>query len=391
MNPLRICRVIARLNVGGAARHVIQLTAGLDPQRFIQHTVTGVEGPNEASLLPEARAAGLDPLVIPQLGRELSLRADGSTLFQLYRLFRRWRPDIVETHTAKAGTLGRLAAILAGVPVRIHVFHGHIFHGYFGPAKTRAFLEIERALARGTTRIIALGETQRRELLGYRIGTPQKVISVPLGLRLALFLDAPAQRGRLRAELAVSAGTPLVGIVGRLEPVKAHEVFLDAAARVSAAVPLARFVLAGDGQRRAELEAMAAHLGLAGRVHFLGVRHDLPAIYADLDVLALTSKNEGMPVSVIEAMAAGCPVVSTDVGGVRDLVDDVRTGLLALPGDAGAVAAHIQALLENPDQRHRLAEAGRQAISPRYDVSTLVDTMTRLYESLAGGPQPGTG
>lgn len=393
LRPIRICRVIARLNVGGAALHVIQLTSGLDHldhQRFEQLVVTGMESPGEASLRPQAEQRGVRPLVIPQLGRELAPRDDLVTLAKLYWLFRRWRPDIVETHTAKAGTLGRLAARLAGVPVRIHVFHGHVFHSYFSAPKTRLFLEIERALARTTTRIIALGELQRRELLDYGVGAPEKVISIPLGLDLAPFLGATQHHGRLRAELGLTgngAGTPppLVGFIGRLVPIKVPHLFLEAAAQILERVPQAQFVIAGGGELRPQLEAIASRPPLAGHVHFLGWRDDPAVILADLDVLLLTSDNEGMPTAIIEAMAAGVPVVATRVGGVPGLVEHGVTGLLAPKRDARALAQACIALLEDHALARRMGEAARTAAYPRYDRSTLLATMADLYTSLVAG------
>ncbi len=398
--PIRICRVIARLNVGGAALHVIQLTSGLDHldhQRFEQLVVTGVEGPGEASMRPQAERLGVRPLVIPQLGRELAPRGDLVTLAKLYWLFRRWRPDIVETHTAKAGTLGRLAALLAGVPVRIHVFHGHVFHSYFSAPKTRLFLEIERTLARVTTRIIALGELQRRELLDYGVGTPEKVVSIPLGLDLAPFLAAAQHRGRLRAELGLAgakdasgdeaAPPPLIGFVGRLVPIKVPHLFLEAAVQILERVPRAQFVIAGGGELRAELEAIALRPPLAGHVHFLGWRDNPAAIFADLDVLMLTSDNEGMPTAIIEAMAAGVPVVATRAGGVPGLVEHGVTGLLAPKRDARALAQACLALLEDRALARRMGEAARAAAYPRYDRSTLLATMASLYTSLVADHQ----
>jgi glycosyltransferase involved in cell wall biosynthesis len=384
---IRICRVIARLNVGGAAKHVIQLTAGLDSQRFDQMVVTGVESPGEASALPEARRAGLSPVVIPELGREVSAKDDVAALFTLYRLFRQWRPDIVETHTAKAGTLGRIAALLAGVPVRIHVFHGHVFHSYFSPRKTQVFLGIERALARISTRIIVLDEEQRREILGYGVGTPQNVVSIPLGFDLAPFLAAQRGVGTLRAELGLppdAQAAPIVGTVGRLFAIKAHEVFLEAAAQILAARPGAHFAITGEGEREAELKALAGRLLPPGSVHFLGNRAvvEMPGIYADYDLFTLTSDNEGTPVTIIEAMAAGCPVVSTDVGGVRSLVQDETTGLLVPRRDPAALAGACLRLLDDPARREQMGIAARAAVYPRLDLSTLVTTMTRFYTDL---------
>ncbi|CAA9291579.1 MAG: hypothetical protein AVDCRST_MAG77-5190 [uncultured Chloroflexi bacterium] len=379
------------MNVGGPAVHITQLTAGLAtvyPQRFEQLVITGMEAPHEASMLPLARARGIEPLVLPELGRELAAKDDAAALLRLYRVFRRWKPDVVETHTAKAGTLGRLAAALARVPVRVHVFHGHVLRGYFGPAKTRAFVEIERALARLTTRVVTLGETQRREILGFGIGSPETVVSIPLGFELGPFMSAG--RGALRRELGLAEDMPpaerepLVGIVGRLAPIKRHDVFLRAARRVLDELPAARFVVVGDGETRGETERLAAQLGLAERTHFLGWRGhtETPGVFADLDVVVNTSDNEGMPSALIEALAAGRPVVATSVGGVPDVVSEGVTGLLAPAGDAGAVAAACVRLLRDPALRQALGTNGRIAVYPRFDVSTLLSTMNGFYTSL---------
>jgi len=371
---------------------VIQLTAGMDTERFKQLIVTGVESPGEASMRADAERRGLHLIVLRELGREVSARDDLVTLFKLYRLFRRWQPDIVETHTAKAGTVGRIAARLAGVPVRVHVFHGHVFHSYFSPAKTRVFLEIERALARISTRIVVLGDEQRREILGYGIGTPEKVVSIPLGFELAPFLEAERWRGALRAELGLPADpeqAPIVGIVGRLFPIKAHEVFLAAATQILAELPNTHFVIVGGGEREAELQSLGSQPPLAGHLHFLGWRTDAPRIYADMDLFALTSHNEGMPVTIIEAMAAARPVVATNVGGVPNLVQDGQTGLLVPPRDPAAVARACVALLNDPVRRRAMGEAGRKAVGSRLDISTLVQTMTRFYDQLAPVPVRG--
>jgi glycosyltransferase involved in cell wall biosynthesis len=386
--PIRICRVIARMNVGGPAVHITQLTAGMDSERFAQLVVSGVEAPHEASMLALARARGVDPVIVPELGRELAARDDAVALLKLYRLFRRWRPDIVETHTAKAGTLGRLAAVVARVPVRVHVFHGHVFHGYFGPAKTRVFLEVERALARVTTRIVALGEAQRRELLELGVGAAPQVVSIPLGFDLAPYLAGTA-RGTLRAELGLPPGddAPIVATVGRLAPIKRHDLLLRAARRVLDLAPATRFVVVGDGETRQATQRLAGELGIASRVHFLGWRENtaLPALYADVDVVALTSDNEGMPVSLIEAMAAGVPVVATAAGGVPAVVRDGVTGLLAPPGDDAAIAGACLRLLQDPALRRRMGEAGRAAVYPQYDLLTLLSRMSGFYTSLVLG------
>ncbi|HEU5317761.1 MAG TPA: glycosyltransferase, partial [Chloroflexota bacterium] len=258
---IKICRVIARLNVGGPAVHLVQLAAGLDaryPERFDQRVVAGRESAGEASMVPLARARGVEPILLPHLGRELSAASDAVALLDLYRLFRAWRPTIVETHTAKAGTLGRIASMAAGVPVRIHVFHGHVLRGYFGPGKTRVFVAIERALARGTTRIVTLNEAQREDILSLGISTPERVVAIPLGFDLRPFLEA--RPGGLRRDLGVPTEAPLVGILGRMAPIKRHDVFVRAARRIADALPASQFVIMGDGETRRAVERLAEEL-----------------------------------------------------------------------------------------------------------------------------------
>lgn len=382
MSKIRVARVIARLNIGGPAIHTILLTAGLNPARFESLLVTGVEAEHEGNMLDLAAAKGVQPLVIPDLGREISLWRDLRTLGMLYHLFRRWRPAIVHTHTAKAGTVGRLAARWAGVPIVIHTFHGHVFHGYFGPWKTRAFIYIERALARWSDRIVTVSEGQRAELAAYGIAPPDKIAVIPLGFELDEFLHCEARRGQLRAELGLAADTPLVGVVARLTAVKNHHLFLEAARLVAQEEPITRFLMVGDGELRAELENRARALGLAERVLFLGWRSDMPRIYADLDVVALTSHNEGTPVSLIESMAAGVPVVSTAVGGVPDIVADGACGYLVPPGDAVALARGILTLLKDRESAQAMGRAGRDFAWQRFGVERLLNDVERLYTQL---------
>ena len=387
MSKLRVARVISRLNVGGPAIHTILLPAGLDPAAFESRLYVGAPGPAEGDMLPLARARGVEPIAIPGLGRSIHPGRDLAALGRLARAFRAFRPHIVHTHAAKAGTLGRIAARMAGVPVTVHTFHGHVLRGYFSPAVTAAFRAVERALARRTTRIVALSPGQREDLLAMGIGRPERVGVVPLGLELDAFLDAQARRGVLRGHLRLPPEAKLVGIVARLVPIKDHRTFFAAAARVARADPATHFVVAGDGPLRAGLEAAAGEAGLDGRAHFLGWWDDLPALYADLDVVALTSRNEGTPVCLLEAMAAGVPVVATAVGGVPDVVRHGETGLLAPPGDPAALAAALASLLADPDRRSALGLAGRRAAYPAYDAKTLIARVEALYRELAAGPR----
>lgn len=378
--PCRVVRIITRLNIGGPAIHALLLTARLDRGRFEPLLVTGATTADEGDMLPLAAQLGVRPYFIPELGRVVRPGQDLLALGRLVRLLRRLRPTIVHTHLAKAGALGRLAARLAGVPVVVHTYHGHVFHSYFSPLRTRAVLAAEQFLAGLTDCLVAVGERQRRELVGYGF-RPRQLVAIPLGLDLERYL-IPAPRGALRQELGVPPAAPLVGIVARLVPIKAHDDFLRAAARLLQARADVHFAIVGDGERRAALEALAEELGLAERVHFVGWRRDLPAVYADLDVVCLTSRNEGSPVALIEAMAAARPVVATAVGGVPEVVQDGVSGLLVPPRDPEALATAIAGLLAEPARAAALGRAARAAVYPRYSSQRLVRDMETLYARL---------
>ena len=388
---IRVMRLIARLNVGGPAIHATLLTQELDPARFQSQLVTGVEASHEGNMIDLMMAASqalgetrerIEPLILPNLGREISPPHDLRTLSQLVRLMRRKRPHIVHTHTAKAGFVGRLAARIARVPVVVHTFHGNIFQGYFSPAKTRLFVGIERSLARSTDRIIVLSEQQKQEILGLGIGRAAQFETIPLGLDLKPFLDAARWRGELKAELGLSGQTPLVGVVARLVPIKAVHLFLEAAALVLKQHPDAIFAIVGDGELRTPLEAQARELGLDKSVRFLGFRADLPRIYADLDCVVLCSLNEGLPVAIIEALSAARPVVSTDVGSVGNLVSSSQTGLLVPTRDASALAQGISTVLDAPDAAASWGEAGRDRVYPALSIDRLVGDIDALYTRL---------
>ena len=335
MNPLRvsdhkikILRVIARLNIGGPAIHVVLLSAGMDRARFESVLVSGSENPGEGSMLDYALSHGVQPAIIPEIVGEFSLGPrEMRALVRLYRLMRQERPHVVHTHTAKAGFVGRLAARLARVPVVVHTFHGHVLHGYYGPRKTQLLRRMERGLACLTDRIITVSEQVKRDLVTYGVAAADHIQVISLGLELHPFLDSGRYRGVFRREWQLNGAERLVGIVGRLFPIKNHHLFLEAAALVAGEDPAARFVIVGDGTLRPALERQAQEMGIADRVIFTGWRRDLPDIYADLDVLAVTSNNEGTPVSAIEAMAAGCPVVATHVGGYPTLSVRERRGI----------------------------------------------------------------
>jgi glycosyltransferase involved in cell wall biosynthesis len=377
----KVVRLITRLNIGGPAIHTILLTAGLDRSRFTPLLVAGSETSTEGNMLPLAERLGVRPHSIPELGRAVRPGQDLVAFAKVLRLLRSCRPTIVHTHMAKAGAIGRIAARLAGVPIVVHTFHGHVFHSYFDNVRTAAFLTAERLLARLSDRLIAVGDRQRDEIAAYGIGDRRKLVAVPLGLDLQPFL-APTSRGALRGTLGIADETPLVGIVARLVPIKAHETFLQAAALLVKQRPDVRFAIVGDGERRATLQAEARALGLDGLVHFLGWRRDLPAVYADLDVVCLSSLNEGSPVALIEAMAAGRPVVATAVGGVPEVVRDGISGLLVPPRDPRAMASAVDEVLATPERGRLLGLAARDGVYPKYGVQRLIRDVEALYHEL---------
>jgi glycosyltransferase involved in cell wall biosynthesis len=403
---VRILRIIARLNVGGPARHVIWLTEGLRGEGYETLLASGVVPPGEDDMSYVAQAAGVEPFVIPEMSREISAK-DALTTWKLFRLMLQQKPDVVHTHTAKAGTVGRVAGLmyrwltpnaLIGRPRPcrfVHTYHGHVFHSYYGPLKTRLFLAIERSLARLVTdRIIVISEQQRSEISeSFRVGRSEQFAVIPLGLDLNEFANWQERRPRLRAELGLDEDTILVGIVGRLTEVKNHRLFLNAVALLKhAGAARARFAIIGDGHLRDELEAQAKSLNLAGAVLFLGTRKDPEDFYPALDVVALTSLNEGTPLTLIEAMANARPVIATAVGGVVDLLgstvssDDgyriCERGLLVESGDAEGFARGLARLVDDSALRQVISAQGPEFVAGHYSKARLLADISRLYEEL---------
>jgi glycosyltransferase involved in cell wall biosynthesis len=395
---IRIARIIARLNVGGPARHVVWLTEGLNDDEFETVLITGTVAAGEQDMADFAAAHGVNPMVLPEMSREISPR-DVITVWKLFGFFRRYRPDIVHTHTAKAGAVGRAAGLLyrlvSGRRCRfIHTYHGHIFHSYYGRWKTRMFLGIERVLARlNTDRIVVLSEQQRQEIHEtFRVGRRDQFVIIPLGVDFdALTGDGAA----LRRDLGIGEDELVIGIVGRLTAIKNIALFLEAADRLRDA---ARFVVYGDGELRAALEARAREFALGDRVVFAGTRA-AGDIYAATDIVALTSLNEGTPLALIEAMACGRPVISTAVGGVVDLLGDVHErgddgadvrerGITVASGDAAALAAGLSRLIAEPALRARFAGAGRAFARRQFSKERLLADIMRLAREFARSSDP---
>ncbi len=397
-------RIIDRL-VGGPTRNVVHLTRGLDPQRFDTLLVAGWPAEGEPGDEQFARAAGVQPLRIPELSREIGWQ-DAAVLVRLVREMFRFRPDIIHTHKSKAGATGRVAAmiyrwatpgalLLRPRPCRVlHTFHGHVFHSYYGPWKTRLFITIERLLGRFCTdRIVTVSEQQRREICErFRIARPEQFEVVPLGLD---FESAAGVPGRFRNEFQIRDDEFLVAAVGRLTEVKNYSMFLKACAAALQLAPEVnfRFALVGDGHLRPALAAEAAALGIAGRVLFTGMRDDVSNVYLDSDLVALSSLNEGTPLALLEGMSFGKPVLATEVGGVVDLLGapcDAQRGVrrwehgFSVPSnDAGAFAAGLASLARtSPQERRAMGERGQKFVLANYSKQRLVSDIEALYERL---------
>ena len=380
---IKIVRIIARLNVGGPAIHTILLTDELNDGRFESVLIAGPVEPPEKDMGYLVEKKGVRPVIIPDLLRRIDPVKDISAFFSILRILRKERPDIVHTHTAKAGTLGRAAAVFAGVPVRIHTFHGHIFDSYFNKPQTALFLFVERVLAVFSKYILVVSEAQKREIVDrYKIAPAGKVRVMPLGLELEKFSSIERGAGKFRAELGVPDGCLAIGIVGRLVPVKNHRMFLEACRKLfdMAGDIKIRCVVVGDGQERASLEKYAEGMGIRSKVIFVGWKEEMSDVYADLDIVALTSNNEGTPVALIEALASGRPVVSTDVGGVKDVVDDGVNGYLVPAGDVSGFAGRLFELAADSRKRDMLGKNGRSKVMKAYSKDRLVIDMKALYE-----------
>jgi len=388
MSPVLVHRVIARLNTGGPAMHVVNLAAGMDPARFRTRLIAGRITDDEGDMTYYARDRGVEVVEIAGMSRLLSPWRDLATVLALFRIFRRERPTIVHTHTAKAGTVGRLAALAAGVPVILHTFHGHVLGGsYFSSVKTRLFLEIERQLARATHRLIVLTHRQAREMaddLG--VAEPEKFSVIPLGLDLAPFaaVDRQEARRRLRRRLGIEDDRPVIGIVGRLVPIKNHELLFDAVRLLRERMsPEPHVVVVGSGEREAGLRMYAAEMGLDRLVHWLGWRDDLPHLFPAFDVTALTSIDEGTPVSLMESLAAGTPVVSRAVGGVPEILEEGRLGRLVWTDTPEAFAHALEQALRSPPAREATGRAS-ESVLERYSVERLARDMERVYDEALG-------
>ena len=398
-DPVKVMRVIARLNVGGPALHCLLLSKKLEQYGFSTVLVAGqmAEGEESYEKLFEHRPdiGDVEVTRLRRLTRLPSIMGDLQSLLELVSLMRRERPAVVHTHTAKAGVLGRIAAFLTGVPVVIHTFHGHVLHGYFSKFISTLITYLERSLALGSSAIVTLSPALKKELSGrFKIARPGRFHIIPLGRDLEPFYECKRHHGELRNELGLTEDTPLVGCVGRLVPIKDHRTLLEAFRVMNNKE--AQLVIVGDGELKEDLQIRVRTLSLEQRVHFVGWRSDLPRIYCDLDLLALSSRNEGTPLSIIESFAASCPVVATQVGGVKDMFHDHKEladnitqcaeGYLVPSASVKAFAAALDSMIERSDYRLQCAARGRQSAA-YYSDENLAERMAGLYNTLLVRPQ----
>lgn len=374
----RILRVITRLNIGGPASHAILADGGLTDLGWETLLVHGRVEPDETEI--DLATATTPRRLVRTLARPIHPLDDARAMAAIVGIIRAYRPAIIHTHLSKAGLLGRAAAIASSGAIRVHTFHGTVFADYFGRRSSRAIIAVERILGRGTHAILALSERQRSELLAERICRPEQVRIVPLGLDLDRF--GRIDRATARRSLGVGDG-PVVVSIGRLVAIKRIDRLIRSFAEASLHVPAARLVLVGDGAERSSLERLAAGLGLADRVCFAGWSNDASRWYAAADVVALSSDREGTPLSLIEAAAAGRPVVATDVGGVADVVVDGVTGFIVAREDERAFAARLTELLGGGPLRERMgAEAPPHASG--WSAARLVTNLDTTYRALLG-------
>ena len=389
----RVLRIINRLNLGGPTYNAAYLTKYMEPE-FETLLVSGMKDEAEESSEYIVKDLDLYPVYMPEMYRELNPFRDYKSYYKLRKLIEEFKPDVVHTHAAKAGAVGRLAASHSGVPVIIHTFHGHVFHSYFGATKTRMFLEIERYLARRTTGIVTLSEIQKKELTEeFKIAPTEKFEIIPLGFDLDKFSsNTEEKRKRFRTQYNIDDDEIAIGIVGRLVPIKNHELFLKALKIVSEkTTQRIRAFIIGDGEDRKRIEQMAFSLGLKFNNENLQEKNVLTftswiklidVSNAGMDIIALTSNNEGTPVSLIEAQASSKPIVTTNVGGIENIVVKDQSALLSARGDEKQFAENLLSLVESTEKRKALSKTGQNLVVNKFSYQRLCTDMTAYYYRL---------
>jgi glycosyltransferase involved in cell wall biosynthesis len=379
---MRIARVLTRLNLGGPARQVLASDPRLVARGHVLRVFAGASGPGEGDLSGELASRGVDVVRVPGLARSWAVAGDLRARAFLKRELKAFQPDVVHTHASKAGALGRSAARNLTGAARVHTFHGHVLEGYFGSGLSRGLAAIERKLARDTDRLIAVSHATADDLLRLGIAPPERVVVVPPGIELEPFLELEGRSGRLRDLVGAGPNTFLVGVIGRLAEVKRPTWALDVLRVLAERHPHLQIVFVGDGDQRGIVERGIAALpdALRERAHLVGACEDMPAVLADLDAVLLTSRNEGLPVALIEAAAAALPVVATRVGGVGELVAEERTGYLGESVDE--LAYGLDRLLADPVQARAMGQRARLRVASRHSAEQLAERLEGLYRTV---------
>ena len=384
-DPIRVLRVIARLNMGGPAIHVANLAAGLETRGYHTTLVAGSLARGEDSMAFLAERLGVAVVSVEELQREVSAVHDARSVLRIAELIRNERPHILHTHTAKAGAIARAAALLAGgarPPVVLHTFHGHVLKGYFDAGRTAFFRHVERTLARASDVLVAVSPEVRDELVELGVAPYGKFVVIRLGIPLEKRLGDPTADSDYRRLYGIPKDAFVVGWVGRMTGVKATRAVLEIVRATRERGVDAVLCMVGDGPDREPLEQLAHELGIARSCYFVGYQPDVAGYYRLFDAFVLPSVNEGTPVSAIESLASGTAVVANRVGGVPDVVRDGVDGYLVEPGDIDAAATRLAELAADPALRKRLGESGKARVLERYSVGRLVDDVDRLYRSL---------
>ncbi len=382
MKKIKVAQVITRLDRGGSPDIYRILASHLDPNVYEVTLITGPTRHPAEKVQRFLKGFKGRVILIPSLRRDINPILDTAAFLKLLSLCMRQRFDIVHTHTAKAGALGRLAARLSGTPVIVHTPHGHNFYGYFGPQASAVVIYIERMLTRLTDRIIALTELEKKDNIAFNVAADSKIDVIRQGLELGAYAPDAGRAADLKKALGIAAGENVVGMVGRLEPVKGSRYFIEAAAIVVKAVPQTKFIVVGEGGLRAELEKRTRELGIDSHVVFTGWREDVPALLSVMDLLVMPSRNEAVGMALIEAQARGIPVVATNVGGIPEVVENGRTGLLVGPDDAAALAGAITQLISDPARRLAMGAEARAWVAGKFDADTMAARISDLYMEL---------
>ncbi len=391
----KVLRIINRFNLGGPTYNAGYLTKYL-PNNFETKLIGGNNEKSEADSLFILESIGVEGIIIGEMGRSINPLNDWYAFKKIRKIIKEYNPDIVHTHASKAGTLGRLAAWLSGVPVIVHTYHGHIFHSYFSPVKTYVFKIIERFLARKSNAIIVISQSQKHDLCTkFKIVPEKKTHVIPLGFDLNRFSVNQAEKKALfRTHYKISSTDILVVIVGRLAPVKNHEMFLKVvkAVKKNQSDKNIRFMVIGDGETRKSIEQKAIDMGISistpekqenkATIIFTSWIREIENVYAAADISVLTSLNEGTPVSLIESLAAGVPVVSTNVGGISDFVVEGVHGFLTKVEQTDLFAQRIIELANNENLRQQMAENGKKQVISLFGYERLVTDVTNLYTNL---------